>query len=154
MASSIQAGDFRASTVDETGLREALGVVSIAEDGRLTLLEAEPEHDAELTDVIDYVNGKTSFNVEAPPPEDAPPHAIVTREVRRGAPEFIIALADYIERYYGVELQPLAGPDALYPDLPAGNYRDDPYQANLVVVPPPEPLIDEAGPPPPAPREP
>jgi hypothetical protein len=123
MNDSMTAGTWRVVGRGEDGLLAALGIVSIASDGRLEVLGAEPDEAEDLQDVVDELNGKAFIGVEVAPGDDEPDHAIVKRAVTRDDPAFLDALAGYLERYYDIHFEALdenAMPLEALPTRPAG----------------------------------
>lgn len=146
MSETINAGNWRAVSEDDDGMPALVGYLGITDDGRLSLLGAEEGEEEDLQELVSYMNEKEGLDIEVEPPEDARPHAVYTRTVARDEPEFLGALADYLDRYYDIRLEP-ARPEELPPG--ATDYRDDPYREDLDVAPPRRELAPKPAPPPP-----
>jgi len=88
----------------EGGAGERVGQVAFGADGRLELLDADPDVTARLAEAVRSVNGKKQIT-ELVPPEDAPEKfQTAARVTNRDAPEFFDALSRYMEKYYGFSL--------------------------------------------------
>lgn len=86
------------------GEGERVGQVAFGADGRLDLLDAEPDVMARLAEAVRAVNAKGQIT-ELVPPEDAPEKfQTAARVTKRDAPEFFDALSRYMESYYGFSL--------------------------------------------------
>lgn len=90
-------------TVD--GDEQALGAVLLDGSGRMTLEQAA-DGDGTLAELVDRMNAKDVMFVEAPPPPDAPRFTLRSRVIRRGEPDFVPALKDYLRTNYKLELRP------------------------------------------------
>lgn len=128
MDTELAPGAYRAVESNEDTGNTILGIVELADDGRLKSLVVEKGCDAALADVVNYLNAKASLAVEVAPPPGARPHAVYTQEVTRDEPQIRQAVADYLRKYYSITLEPV--PLDL---LPVGvgveeDYRDDPYR--------------------------
>lgn len=100
---------YQAVQLAEEG-ETALGAVLLDDTGQMTLVqeagEQEADADGTLADLADRMNAKPVMFVEAPPPADAPRYTLTSRVVRRGEPDFIPALKDYLRTNYKLELRP------------------------------------------------
>jgi len=128
MDTEFAPGAYRAVALDEETGNTILGIVELTDDGHLKPLVVEEDCDEALNDFVNFLNSKDSLSIEAAPPADAEPHEVYSEEVTRNEARFRPALADYLQKYYGIMLQPV--PLDL---LPAGvgpqtDYRDDPYR--------------------------
>lgn len=85
----------------ETGDETLAGQAEYYADGRLVLLQAEPEFEAELRTAIDTINSKPRLVEMVPPEASETPFATGAQVTERGAPDFIQALDRYLRRYYG-----------------------------------------------------
>jgi hypothetical protein len=151
MDTALAPGAYRAVEFDEETGNTILGIVELKDDGRLASLVVEEGCDEQLAEVIDYMNAKESLSLEVAPPEGARPHQVFTQLIERGEPLFRQALAVYLNKYYGITLEP-APPGSLPPGVgPQEDYRDDPYRP----LPAAEPEVppDLFPPPPPQPRQ-
>lgn len=88
-----------------TGTSRAVATVLVDAMGMMEVLSVEDDPDGLLRLVVEEQNGRPAMNVGVPPPPQAPRFALASRTVERGSEEFLPALADYLRRYYGMELQ-------------------------------------------------
>jgi hypothetical protein len=88
----------------EGGEGERVGQVAFGADGRLDVLDADPDVMARLEEAVRSVNGKGQIT-ELVPPEDAPEKfQTAARVTSRDDPDFFDALSRYMETYYGFSL--------------------------------------------------
>jgi hypothetical protein len=88
----------------EGGEGERVAQVAFGADGRLELLDADPDVMAPLAEAVRSVNGKEQI-IELVPPDDAPEKfQTAARVTKRDDPEFFDALSRYMEKYYGFSL--------------------------------------------------
>jgi hypothetical protein len=88
----------------DTGEEKRVGQVAYGGDGRLSLLDVDPDMAAALGEAIRSVNGKTEI-VELVPPEDAPEKFQTAAKVtKRDDEDFFDALGRYMAKYYGFTL--------------------------------------------------
>jgi hypothetical protein len=152
MDTELAPGAYRAVEFDEEAGNTVLGLVVLADDGRLQPLVVEEGYEEELGEIVDDMNAKEDLRVEVAPPEGAEQHQLFRQVIKRGEPLFRQALADYLKKYYGVTLEP-APPDSLPAGVgPQTDYRDDPYRR--LPVGEPEVAPDLAPLSPPKPRRP
>jgi hypothetical protein len=84
--------------------QERLGQVGLSDDGRLSLLSAEPAGEEALRETIDEVNGEEALTIKLRPLDDAPRHSIRKERRSRDNPGFFEALQDTLRRWHGMEL--------------------------------------------------
>ena len=144
MDTELAPGAYRVVEFDEDTGNTVLGVVELTQDGRLQPLVAEEGYNEQLGEVIDDMNAKEDLRMEVAPPEDAEPHQLFRQQVKRGEPLFRQALADYLNKFYGITLEP--APPGSWPAGvgPQTDYRDDPYRPLPEAK--PEPVPDLAQP--------
>lgn len=94
-------------TSDDSDEPEQIGKVSADAKGMLTVVEADPNHKDFFEEIVDLVNKKESLSEPAPSPKDSPKFTNTSRIVERTDPGFIKVLSDYLEKYYGVTLEPV-----------------------------------------------
>lgn len=83
-----------------------VGHVELDPRGSILVLDAAPSRATWLREVASRMNRKGVLHVEAAPPPGAPRFTSASRLIRRGEPEFVPALKDYLRVYYGIELRP------------------------------------------------
>ncbi len=91
-------------TDEASGESILIGRTALSADGQLSLLAALPHRKAFLAGVVRDLNKKKTFQVRIPPSPSSPKFAIATRSVRRGDDDFAEAVAGYLKRYHGIEL--------------------------------------------------
>jgi hypothetical protein len=88
----------------EGGEGERVGQVALGADGRLELLEADPDVMTRLAEAVRSVNGKGKITELVPPDDALEKFQTAARVTERDAPEFFDALSRYMEKYYGFSL--------------------------------------------------
>jgi hypothetical protein len=89
------------------GTSRTLGSIAIDAMGMMTVLSGGDDPDGLLPIIVEEQNRRPNTNVPVPPPPDAPRFAMAVRVIERGSDEFVPALADYLRRYYAIEINEL-----------------------------------------------
>lgn len=87
-----------------------LGVLTIADGGRLSLDPADRAARLAGQEVLDEIAGSPGIDVATEPYPDDPPGARRMRRVRPGEPGYEAALVEYLERVFGWAVSPIDGP--------------------------------------------
>jgi hypothetical protein len=88
----------------QTGEETKVGEAEMSADGRLGVVEVEPEYDARLRAAVASVNAKAEIAELVPPAASERPFATAARVTKRGDDEFLPALSRYMQKYYGFSL--------------------------------------------------
>ena len=107
LAPPAQAASSRFSAILHEADREVMvGRVQLDAKARITVITASSDRRAWLRRIARRMNEKATMHVDAPPPANSP-RASASRIVKRGEPDFLPALQDYLRTYYKLELRPL-----------------------------------------------
>lgn len=82
-----------------------IGQLTLNADGVLAVQQSEPGAQARLAELVELTNNKPGLHMDVPPPEGSPRFAVASRFVQRGDPDFLAALQDYVDKYYGWALE-------------------------------------------------
>ena len=89
------------------GGAQPAGVVSMAADGMLAIVSAEPQSAYKLDMAVNNLNAMQSEQVEAAAPPGTPRYTLYARAVDRASPEFAPALIEHLRSGYELELRSL-----------------------------------------------
>lgn len=105
MANEVPPQILNVYAIDEETEDETLiGKVQYDPDGRLTLLQADPDQETFLNNVVENMNAKDVLVEKVPPPPEAEEFAVYSKVVKREDEDFFRALQDYLLKYYGLSL--------------------------------------------------
>ena len=82
-----------------------VGEVTVDDHARIEVIAAESGRMDWLRRLVQRMNEKDVMYVEAPAPKGSGRTALASRAIRRGDPQFVPALKDYLRTYYNVELR-------------------------------------------------
>jgi hypothetical protein len=83
-----------------------VGRMTLDPRARLAVVSAEPDRADWLRRLAVEVNATDVMHVDVAPTPDAPTFTSASRIIRRGDPEFVPALKNYIRTYYDIEMRP------------------------------------------------
>lgn len=89
---------------EETEDETRIGKVQYHPDGRLALLEAEPDQEGFLANVVESMNAKDVLIEKIPPPPGAEKRSTHSKVHKRDDADYFGALQDYLLKYYGLSL--------------------------------------------------
>jgi len=98
-------GTFEVIETDEDA-QTSLGVVTLDAQGMLAIVSLEPDPDGQLQTIVEELNREEVLHQDAAPPAGARQFEVFSRTVTRGTPEFLAALREHLQRYFGIELRP------------------------------------------------
>ncbi|HMF10724.1 MAG TPA: hypothetical protein VKE94_00410 [Gemmataceae bacterium] len=105
MAIELPAQVLNVYSIEEDAEDETLiGKIQYEPDGRLTLLQAEPNQESFLANVVASMNAKDVLVEKVPPPDEAEEGTVYSKVVKRGEADFFRAFQEYLARYYGLSL--------------------------------------------------
>ncbi len=94
---------FQIQQVDDEGNATHFGVLTLDEQGQVTLQECEPAMETILQEIITEVNGSAELRIkEAVPSESG--SRIGWRTVSRDAPDYAWVLEQYFDQKYDLQL--------------------------------------------------
>ena len=86
-----------------------LGQLTLGADGLLTVTAiTAPQASARIEEFVKLTNDKPGLHMDAEPAPGSPQFAVASRFVARGEPDFLAALQDYADKYYGWTIEPQA----------------------------------------------
>lgn len=105
MATETAPLTLRAQRVDrEFDLTTDLGTVSFGPRGELGVLNAKPNCEEFLKNLVATVNAKANLRIKIPPPEGGKSDGIYFLTVARTAPDLLEMMRQYLEQKYNVRI--------------------------------------------------
>lgn len=84
--------------------RRKIAEVTVLTDDRLMLVSVEPEFEQKVNRLIEEMNASNELFQVIPSAEDAGRYALEHKRVVRGDLDFLPAIRDNVERYFGIDL--------------------------------------------------
>lgn len=88
----------------DSGVETGVGLLELAADGTLAVLEAAPDVAIKLTSAVSSMNAKRHVTELVPPEDATEPGQTAAKITERTDPDFVQALNRYMRRYYGFGL--------------------------------------------------
>ncbi len=90
---------------DDEETSTVLGQLALSADGLLAVRSAAPAAKDKVDELVALTNNKPGLHMDVPPLSGSPQFAVASRFVQRGEPDFLAALQDHAEKYYGWTLE-------------------------------------------------